>query len=75
MNREIEIEKGDADEDEDDDGKKYQLSRTNQRKVAKYMSDLKSMIEGTPIAHKLFDRRYFIHESVILVDSQVFFGG
>jgi hypothetical protein len=36
--------------DDDNDGEKadgkYQLTRTNQRKVAKYMADLKSMLEG-----------------------------
>jgi SNF2 family DNA or RNA helicase len=37
----------DANDDDavDEDGK-YQLTRTNQRKVAKYMADLKSMLEG-----------------------------
>lgn len=42
---------GDGDDDEDDDDEeedksKFQLTRTHQRKIAKFMSDLKSMMKG-----------------------------
>lgn len=37
---------GDDGEDADDEKDKFQLSRTNQRKVHKFMSDLKSMMDG-----------------------------
>ena len=35
-----------SDEKEEDDKEDFQLTRTNQRKIAKFMSDLKSMMEG-----------------------------
>ena len=36
----------DGDGDDDEKEEKFQLTRTNQRKIAKFMSDLKSMMEG-----------------------------
>ena len=41
-----EIKENDDDEEEKSESEGYNLSRTNQRKVHKYMSDLKSMMDG-----------------------------
>jgi hypothetical protein len=43
---EAEEENGDAAEDEEPEADVYQLTRGNQRKVHKFMSDLKSMMDG-----------------------------